>query len=138
MLAYVDSSVILRLVLGERKRLAEWPEIEVGVTSALTEVECLRTLDRMRLGKRLGPDGLAERRAAVYATIRRLEIVALNPAVLSRATNPLPVPLGTLDALHLVTAMLRQDAAEVPVTMATHDEALALAARACGFAVVGA
>jgi predicted nucleic acid-binding protein len=138
MFAYVDSSVILRLVLGERSRLAEWPEVEAGFTSALTEVECLRTLDRMRLGTRLGPDGLAERRTAIYATLRRLEVIALSPAVLSRAASPLPAPLGTLDALHLATAVLKQDTSAISVTMATHDEALALAARACGFTVVGA
>lgn len=137
MLAYVDSSVILRLVLGERNRLEEWSKIEVGVTSALTEVECLRTLDRMRLGQRLGPEGLAERRASVFTTLQKLEVIGLSPAVLSRAANPMPAPLGTLDALHLTTALLRRDASRVPVTMATHDEALALAARASGLLVVG-
>ena len=51
MIAYLDASVALRLVLGEPKRLAEWKRIDRAVASALTEVECLRTIDRlMRIG----------------------------------------------------------------------------------------
>jgi hypothetical protein len=45
--------------------------------------------------------------------------------------------LGTLDAIHLATASLWLEQNEVALTMATHDEALAIAARAIGFDVVG-
>ena len=41
MIAYVDSSVLLRLLLREPRALREWPQLEWGVTSALTEVEVL-------------------------------------------------------------------------------------------------
>ena len=47
MIVYVDASVVLRLVLGEPNQLPEWPRIESAVASALAEVECLRTLDRL-------------------------------------------------------------------------------------------
>lgn len=46
---------------------------------------------------------------------------------------------GTLDA-DLATALAWRDAtpsATEPLTVATHDAALALAARSCGFAVIG-
>jgi len=46
--AYLDSSVILRLVRSEPSPLLEWPEIRQGVTSSIAEVEVLRTLDRLR------------------------------------------------------------------------------------------
>jgi predicted nucleic acid-binding protein len=49
-IAYVDSSVVLRLVLGQPAALREWRTVDRGVASALVEVECLRTLDRLRLG----------------------------------------------------------------------------------------
>ena len=49
MIAYLDSSVLLRLVLGQRDALKEWKEVSRGVVSALVEVECQRTLDRLRL-----------------------------------------------------------------------------------------
>ena len=49
MTAYVDSSILLRLVLRQPDALSEWRQIEQGVSSALTLTECLRTLDRVRL-----------------------------------------------------------------------------------------
>jgi hypothetical protein len=48
-IAYVDSSVVLRVVLGQPGKLAEWKSIVTGVASGLVEVECLRTLDRLRV-----------------------------------------------------------------------------------------
>lgn len=44
MIAYLDSSVLLRVVLEQRGRLKDWRVVREGVVSALTEVECLRTL----------------------------------------------------------------------------------------------
>ena len=49
MRVYVESSVLLRIVLGERDRLREWSRITEAMTSDITRVECLRTLDRLRL-----------------------------------------------------------------------------------------
>ena len=49
MIVYADSSVLLRLVLGQTDALAEWKQVGVAISSALAEVECLRTLDRLRL-----------------------------------------------------------------------------------------
>ena len=40
MIAYLDSSVLLRVILGQRNALKEWRSIEQGVASALVEVEC--------------------------------------------------------------------------------------------------
>ena len=49
----------------------------------------------------------------------------------------MPTELGTLDAIHLATALLWKETADDTLVMATHDEALATAARAHGLAVVG-
>ena len=49
MIAYIDSSVLLRIILGQRDRLKEWARVTRVIASALAEVECLRTLDRLRL-----------------------------------------------------------------------------------------
>jgi predicted nucleic acid-binding protein len=49
MIAYVDSSVLLRVALGQPNALPEWRDIERGVSSALVTTESLRTLDRVRL-----------------------------------------------------------------------------------------
>ena len=62
----------------------------------------------------------------------------MTAPVLARAAQPLPTELGTLDAIHLATALLWREHARTDVVMATHDVALATAARAHGFTVVGA
>jgi len=137
MIAYLDASVALRLVLGEPNRLAKWKSVDTAIASALTEVECLRTLDRlMRLGS-LSDDELVERRAAVYRLLESVEVVEVGRPVLRRASEPFSSPLGTLDAIHLATALAWRDARDADLTMATHDKALATAARAVGLEVIG-
>lgn len=137
MIAYLDASVVLRLVLGEEQRLAEWDQVEAAVASALTEVECLRTLDRLARMGRLSPDELAERRGAVYQLLAAVDLIDVSRTVLRRASEPFPTPLGTLDAIHLSTALLWREAAGDPLTLTTHDRELATAARAVGIAVAG-
>jgi len=137
-IAYVDSSVLLRLVLRQPGALAEWSLVEEGVTSALTQVECLRTLDRLRIVERISDQALASRREAIFGIIATLSVVDVAGAVLDRAAQPLPTALGTLDAIHLATAQLWCERSAAALTMATHDAALATAARSLGMPIVGA
>jgi hypothetical protein len=51
--------------------------------------------------------------------------------------RPPPTALGTLDAIHLASAALWRENQGTEIAMATHDEALATAARASGFSVIG-
>ncbi len=138
MIAYLDSSVLLRVVLGQADRLPAWPTVESGVASALVEVECLRTLDRLRLRAGLSSEELASRREAVFRLSEEMVVIEPSKAILSRAAQPLPTPLGTLDAIHLSTALLWREVQGVDLVMATHDRALATAARASGLRVMGA
>ena len=137
MTAYVDASVVLRLALGQANALAEWSKIQRGVSSALVQTESLRTLDRLRLRAKLSDAEVATRRAAMLSLIGSLEVVDLDAAVLDRASQPMPTELGTLDAIHLATALLWKEMTGVDITVATHDEALGLGAKAHGLAVVG-
>lgn len=138
MMVYLDASVVLRLVLGESAPLAIRQQFSGAVASALTEVECLRTLDRLARVDALSTDETADRRMAVYRLMEEVEVVDVSSAVLRRASEPFPTPLGTLDAIHLSTAIAWRDAREVLLTMATHDKSLATAARALGLEVIGA
>ncbi len=137
MIAYLDASVLLRVLLGQRDRLTEWPDIELGVGSALVEVECLRALDRLRLREGLPAEEIAVCREAVYRLTAGMEVVEPTWPVLRRAGQPFPTSLGTLDAVHLATALLWRDTRGEDLTLATHDRALALAARASGLPVIG-
>jgi predicted nucleic acid-binding protein len=129
--------VLLRIVLGQRGRLKEWKSVRDGVASALAEVECLRTLDRLRLRNAINDDDLSARREAVYRLLEEIEIVEPTRPVLARASLHLPIPIGTLDAIHLATAMLWRESSSADLVFATHDMALGVAARSSGFRVVG-
>ncbi len=129
--------MLLRIVLGQRGRLKEWKSVRDGVASALAEVECLRTLDRLRLRNAIDDDDLSVRREAVYRLLEEIEIVEPTRPVLARASLHLPIPIGTLDAIHLATAMLWRESSSADLVFATHDTALGIAARSSGFRVVG-
>jgi len=136
-MVYIDSSVILRLALGEASPLVLSGSLDDGVTSALLELECLRTLDRLRLAQPERALELSKIRASIYGIMRSLAMIEVTHAVLERASHPFPVPLGTLDAIHLASALLFREQEDVELAMATHDAQLALAAGALGFEVMG-
>ena len=54
-----------------------------------------------------------------------------------QASEPFAVPLGTLDAMHLATALVWQDRTGQKAALATHDRSLGLAARSFGMTVIG-
>jgi len=138
MIAYVDASVLLRVALRQPNALPEWRQVDRGVSSALITVECLRTLDRLRLRANLSDREIAIRRGAVLMLIGSLELVEIDAVVLDRAAQPMPTELGTLDAIHLATAILWKEATRTDLVMATHDTALAIGAQAHGLTVLGA
>ena len=136
MIAYIDSSVVVRLAFAQAAPLRVWHEIERALSSALLRVECLRVVDQARIRFRLSDAQVAQRRSAVLELLDAIEVVPLGSSVLDRAGEPFPTSLGTLDALHLATALAIR--AELPsVMVATHDERLGLAASAMGFEVHG-
>jgi len=135
--AYLDTSVLLRIVFGQKDALRNWATIVAAMASELVRVEALRTIDRARLRESLSDDDVAERRADVLEVLTGCHLVPIDAAVLERSSEPFPTALGTLDAIHLSTALLVRG--EHPdLTFATHDRALATAARAVGFRVLGA
>ena len=86
---HLDSSVLLRKVLGQPGSLREWAAIRTGVASALTETgECLRTLDRLRHAGGLADRGFARRRERSSGSSRH-QVVEVTAPVLARAAQPL-------------------------------------------------
>lgn len=136
MRVYVDSSVLLRVALGEADMLPEWGRITEPISSELIRIECLRTLDRARLQGRLEDPVLARVRADMLEIIDAFALVELDARIKSRAADPFPTLVGTLDALHLASALAVR-ATSGDLTVATHDRELAIGAEALGFKVVG-
>ena len=137
MIAYIDSSVLLRVAFRQANALMQWARVERGVSSALILTESLRTLDRARLRADLSDLEVARRRSTILALVDSLELVEIDSVILDRAAQPMPTELGTLDAIHLASALLWKDATGIEPVMATHDVALGLAAQAHGLKVLG-
>lgn len=137
MIAYVDSSVLLRVALRQTDALPEWRQIERGASSAIVVVECLRTIDRLRRRANLTDRESATRRATLLSLMASLELVETEAVLVERAAQPMPTELGTLGAIHLASALLWKEMTQVDLVMATHDPGLALAAQAHGLPVVG-
>jgi predicted nucleic acid-binding protein len=136
--AYIDTSALLRVVLREPDALDDIRSYDGLVSSELLAVESYRTIDRLRLQGSLTTEEASVRVRVVADWLEAIDLVLLRPPILSRASEPLPTPLGTLDAVHLATALIWRDRLHTPLAVCTHDIALALAARAFGFDVRGA
>lgn len=137
MTAYVDTSALLRLVLREPDALADLRSYDALVSSELIAVESARAIDRLRVQGALTLDEAAARQRAVANWLEAIDLVLVRPPVLSRASEPLPTALGTLDAIHLATALIWRERMGALSAMATHDAALGLVARTFGFDVRG-
>ena len=137
MIAYIDTSALLRIVLREPGALDDLRAYETLVSSELIAVESARTIDRLRIQGSLTSEDAAERLRTIKEWLEAIELVLVRPPVLSRAAEPMPMPVGTLDAIHLATALLWRDRMGPLPEIATHDSTLGAAARAFGFDVRG-
>ena len=137
MLAYLDSSILLRVLFREASQLSQFADITDAVSSDLLRVECLRTLDRIRIEKRLTEDSYLAKVEALYPFLERMELIPIGREILNRASQPFPTKLGSLDAIHLASAILYRERKGPLLQLCTHDRALARAALANGFKVHG-
>ena len=138
MIAYLDTSALLRIVLREPGAVDDLRTYDGLVSSELIAVESARTIDRLRDQRILTMKEATERIAVVNGWLEAVDLVLLRPPVLNRASEPMPMPVGVLDAIHLATALIWRDRVGPLPQMVTHDAALAAAARAFGFDVRGA
>jgi len=127
----------MRVVLREAGALDDLRTYDGLVSSELIAVESARTIDRLRNQGALTMDEAAERIAFVNDWLKAIDLVLVRPPILSRASEPMPMPLGTLDATHLATALLWRDRIGPLPQLVTHDAALGAAARGFGFDVRG-
>ena len=78
--AYLDSSVVLRVVLGQPDNLATLlPELD-PFTSVLTQVECRRALDRLRFAEPSLNEALVDKWAVLARVFRSLSVVSSGRA----------------------------------------------------------
>lgn len=123
---YLDTSVALAQLLGEDRRPPALLWAETLVSSRLLEYEIWTRLHRLGAAKSHGE--------AARDLLARVAFLELAPEVLSRALEPFPKPVRTLDALHLASAdFLRASGARLELT--SYDDRLRVAAEAMGFSL---
>lgn len=126
---YLDSSWLLRALL---KQSTVTP-LGAGATvysSVLLNIECHRTIDRHLKRRLLSETEFAQVNQQLRQYIETINIIDLTSAILMRAAGPFFLPIGSLDAMHLATAMQLSESLKESVSIATFDEELALAASA--------
>ena|SRR3990167_9984673 len=137
MIAYLDSSVFLRALLNQKGHLKDFSKIERPISSKLLKTECFRTLDRLKLTGHLSEKNYLLSIDQFYEGLDSVEFIEVSDQILSRAGGSFSFPLGTLDAIHLISAMYWKETAGIDLTFLTHDDLLGKAARASGFRVLG-
>jgi hypothetical protein len=125
-LIYLDSSVALAHLFGEEKSppAALWDEQQVS--SRLLEYE---------LWNRIHARGLVEsHHEAARALLAQVSLIELSTLALARAIQPFPVPVGTLDGLHLATIEFLRTRGH-SIEIASYDRRLVTCARALGIPI---
>jgi predicted nucleic acid-binding protein len=124
---YIDSSVALARLLLEPRSPPERLWQERLVSSQLLEYEVWNRVYAYNLAGQIGGE--------VQGLLMRVGMVEMTRSVLAKALEPLPIPLSTLDSLHLATMDFVRSHGET-MELASYDNRLLAAAQAIGIAAV--
>jgi predicted nucleic acid-binding protein len=117
---YVDTSVALAHLLAEDLQPPEQIWTEVLVSSRLLEYELWVRVNARRLTQ--------SHAEATRELVARIAMLELSPTILSRALEPFPVVVRTLDALHLASAEFLKEQGH-DVELFAYDERMLQAAQ---------
>ncbi len=121
---YLDTSVALAHLLAEDQSPPEKLWRETLVSSRLLEYE---------VWTRIHARGLTRSHSdEARALLNRIAFIELSTPVLTRALEPFPKPVRTLDALHLASIDFLHRQGQT-ITLASYDSRLNAAARALRF-----
>ena len=133
---YLDTSVVLRVFFSEPDPIRIWGKWDKAFSSNLWRVEAFRAVDRLRLSGNLTDNDVADLANNIRIVDETLWIQPLAESILKRASESFPTILGTLDALHLSSALAIRENEKIDMFL-THDLQLGTAARSLGFEVMG-
>lgn len=123
---YLDGSVALAQLFGEGRSPPDALWREPLVSSRLLEYEVWNRVHARGLGTTFS--------GSTQMLIGQMRLLELTQPILARALQPFPVPVRTLDALHLATIDFIRGQGET-VELASYDNRLMVAARALGIAL---
>ena len=122
-MTYLDTSVVLAQLFAEDRQPPGEIWAESLVASRLLQYEVWTRMHSRGLARQHGE--------AARSLLDAVDLVELTPMILSRALEPFPAPVRTLDALHLATMEFLRGQGR-PVELASYDHRLLGAARSLG------
>jgi uncharacterized protein len=118
---YLDTSVALAHLLAEDRTPPETLWREPLIASRLLEYELWNRIHARGLSRSPGDE--------TRAVVGRVVLIELAPQVLGRALEPFPLPLRTLDTLHLSSLLFMRENG-LRIELASYDGQMLASARA--------
>jgi len=130
---YLDSTVVLRQMLGAGESWEGWGKWTNGYASMLLRTECNQAANRLRADGKIDDARRARLGSWIETVCSCVTLVPVTESILRRAGEPLPTNVGVIRSIHLATMLELQAAHGVTCAVATDDVALLQAAESLGF-----
>lgn len=132
---YLETSALLRAALQQQREVIEcMRRATAWVTSALTLLECERTLVNMLHARRISRSQSSRAHAYLRDVVWRTDISEVDAGVLERAGQPFPVePVRSLDGIHVASILRLSE--QGPLEALTSDRRVNDNATSLGFTV---
>ncbi|MBS0618479.1 MAG: type II toxin-antitoxin system VapC family toxin [Spirochaetes bacterium] len=134
---YIDASVLLRFLLQQQSAINIVELRGDFFSSELLPLECRRTLVRYRLIQEIDDEKYLALSEDLTQLCKRITVLKVDSEILNRAAQNWGIVLGSLDSIHLATAIRYRETHRDEWTFLTHDNALAGGARLNEFRVMG-
>jgi predicted nucleic acid-binding protein len=138
LIVYLDTSVLIRWLFKSQNIYPKFNQWEQCYSSDLLWIESNRVLNRIKLENKINDQDYAYLKSLLTDFYNSIHIIELDDQVKNRASELFPTAVGTLDAIHISSAILCKKEFEIPeLTLLTHDHQMATAAVAVGLKVAG-
>ncbi|HPB80717.1 MAG TPA: PIN domain-containing protein [Spirochaetota bacterium] len=137
MICYLDSSVVLRNIFNADNAYREFDSFSKIGSSELLVIECNRVIDRYRLENILTDSQVASAKDFLKKIIEGIYIIGINESIKARAADTFPTIIGTLDAIHVSTAIVWQEYENnEEMTIVSHDRQMNICVKALGYHII--
>lgn len=124
--------------MNSKLKYSKYGDWEKCYTSEIFLIEVSRVLNRLRLEKNIDDSEYSKLKRTLDETEQSLNFVELNHLIKKNAASPFPTIIGTLDAIHLASALALKEEMNIPnLILLTHDLQLSVAARSMGLNTMG-
>jgi predicted nucleic acid-binding protein len=138
LIVYLDTSVLLRWLLNSPKVYSAFQNWKACYSSELLYIEVSRVLNRLRLENKIDDKEYGTLKKTFLEFYGSIFIIEINQTIKQKAADPFPTIIGTLDSIHLASAIaLKEENPKWKITFLTHDSQLSTAAIAMGYEVAG-